>query len=206
VTPLPREEQAPPPQVVPANPRATGGTVSWQGPVAAANVTPEAYAEYAQSLQKAAAAHAEQLKNGSQQLQNKAAAQVAQAQQNLAADANHLKVNVNATQAQFQQNLASGYDAVKNAAGNDWANARNAAQHVGDNVTAQTLQAIDTLEAQLKSRGVQGQRSQNVPEGIKFSCVVPRRDNSGSMRVYEATASDYPSALRAVLQQIDQGS
>lgn len=206
VTPLPREEQPPPPQIVPANPGQRAGTVSWQGPIAAApNVTPEAYAEYAQSLQKNAAAQAEQMKNGVQQLQNNATGQVAQVQQNLSADAAHLKATADATQAQFQQNLGHAHDAVKNAAANDWAHVQNTAQHVNDNLSAEMRQAADTLQAQLHSRGVQRLTRQSVPEGVKVMCILPRRDNPSSTRVYEATATDYPAALRAVLQQIDQG-
>jgi hypothetical protein len=42
-----------------------------------------------------------------------------------------------------------------------------------------------------------------VAEGVKFTCAVPNRHNPDISRFYEATASGYPTAVRAVLQQID---
>jgi len=65
--------------------------------------------------------------------------------------------------------------------------------------------AMDTaqLEAQLKMRGVTLSRQDKVAEGVKFTCAVPNRHNPDINRFYEATASDYASAVRAVLQQID---
>jgi hypothetical protein len=62
----------------------------------------------------------------------------------------------------------------------------------------------DTLQAQLRSRGVSWHKKEAVPEGVKFSCIVPSPTNPESTRVFEATARDYPSAVQAVLQQIDQ--
>jgi hypothetical protein len=61
----------------------------------------------------------------------------------------------------------------------------------------------EQLQAQLKTRGVTWQNQQVVPEGIKFTCAVPNRHNPDINRLYEATAGDLGSAVRAVLQQID---
>jgi len=62
---------------------------------------------------------------------------------------------------------------------------------------------IDQLEAQLKTHGATLQRQEQVAGGVKFTCAVPNRLNPDINRFYEATASDYASAVRAVLQQID---
>jgi hypothetical protein len=64
-------------------------------------------------------------------------------------------------------------------------------------------QTTDILLAQLRSRGVQWQKQDIVPEGIRFTCIVPNRNNPESMQIYEATARDYATAVQAVLVKID---
>lgn len=65
-------------------------------------------------------------------------------------------------------------------------------------------QTQEILQTQLKARGVQWQKSEVVPEGIRFSCIAPSRSNPESSRIYEAVAPDYASAVQAVLLQIDR--
>jgi hypothetical protein len=62
----------------------------------------------------------------------------------------------------------------------------------------------DSLQAQLKARGVLYQKEDRVPEGVRVSCIVASRQNPSITRVYEAVARDYPSAVQAVLKQLDQ--
>jgi hypothetical protein len=62
---------------------------------------------------------------------------------------------------------------------------------------------IDALQAQLKQRGVTWQHQEPVADGVKFVCAVPNRHNPDINRIFEATASTYAAAVRAVLQQID---
>jgi hypothetical protein len=63
----------------------------------------------------------------------------------------------------------------------------------------------DVLQAQLRARGVLFQKVDAVPEGgIKFSCLVPSPSNPESHQFYEAIAADYPSAVQAVIVQIDR--
>jgi hypothetical protein len=61
----------------------------------------------------------------------------------------------------------------------------------------------DQLQTQLKQRGVTFQHQEQVAGGVKFTCAVPNRHNPDINRFYEATASDLPGAIQAVLQQID---
>jgi hypothetical protein len=61
----------------------------------------------------------------------------------------------------------------------------------------------DLLQVQLKQHGVTYQHQEPVAGGVKFSCAVPNRHNPNINHIYEATASDYAGAVRAVLQQID---
>jgi hypothetical protein len=61
----------------------------------------------------------------------------------------------------------------------------------------------EQLQALLKARGVSWQHQERVAEGVKFICAVPNRHNPDISRIYEATAADYASAVRAVLPQID---
>ena len=60
------------------------------------------------------------------------------------------------------------------------------------------------LELALKQRGVLFQKVDNVPQGVRFQCIVPSKQNRDVTRVFEATAPDYISAVRAVLKQIDE--
>ncbi len=60
-----------------------------------------------------------------------------------------------------------------------------------------------TAGTQLRARGVLWQRQEQVPEGLRFTALVPLRQQPDITRTYVAVASDYPSAVQAVLQQID---
>ena len=43
-----------------------------------------------------------------------------------------------------------------------------------------------------------------MPDGIRFTCIVPNRVNPESSKIYEATARDLVTAIQAILVQIDQ--
>jgi hypothetical protein len=61
----------------------------------------------------------------------------------------------------------------------------------------------DPLQAQLKAHGVAWQRAENVPGGVRVTCIVPNPQNQQISRTYEAIGPDYPAAARAVLWEID---
>lgn len=73
----------------------------------------------------------------------------------------------------------------------------------GSWVPAAQTAANDPWQAQLRARGVLWQRQEQVLEGVKFIALVPHRQQPNVTHTYEATARDYPSAVQAVLQQID---
>ncbi len=56
----------------------------------------------------------------------------------------------------------------------------------------------------LKKRGVTWQRQETTDQGVKFTCAIPDPQNPNRQRVYEATANDYLSAIRLVVEQIDR--
>jgi hypothetical protein len=58
------------------------------------------------------------------------------------------------------------------------------------------------LDAQLKERGVVGQKADPVAGGLHLTCYVARPDNPSAIRVYEVTAADYAAAAQAILRQI----
>jgi hypothetical protein len=62
----------------------------------------------------------------------------------------------------------------------------------------------DQLEAQLKAKGVVFSRHEPVPEGIKLICIVPNPQNPDALRTYQVTARDSESAMRAILEKLDQ--
>jgi hypothetical protein len=62
----------------------------------------------------------------------------------------------------------------------------------------------DPLQSSLKARGVISQDQKTLPDGVHFTCRVANPQDPNSVRVYEATGNDYPSAVQAVLNQIDQ--
>jgi hypothetical protein len=62
----------------------------------------------------------------------------------------------------------------------------------------------DPLQSALKARGVLSHDQKTVPEGVQVTCRVANPQDPNSIRVYEATGSDYRSAVQAVLNQIDQ--
>ena len=43
-----------------------------------------------------------------------------------------------------------------------------------------------------------------VPGGVELICGVPERNNPNMLQFYEATRSDIPTAVRAVIDQIDR--
>jgi len=113
--------------------------------------------------------------------------------------------NVTSTAAQLQQNALNAFgqrtDSVKSAVAADYNAINTNVQQIQNTVNAQSTQLIDSLQGELKGLGVRWQEQKNVAEGVRFSCIVPN-PSTGSNRIYEATAADYPAALRAVLQQI----
>ncbi len=59
------------------------------------------------------------------------------------------------------------------------------------------------LFKQLDDLGVRWNKLENVPEGVRFSAIVPSRTDPTTSRVYEAIARDQASAIQAVLRQIE---
>lgn len=64
-------------------------------------------------------------------------------------------------------------------------------------------QTSEYFMSQLRARGVSWHRADSVAGGIRFACIVPNRQNPSVTRIFEATAADFPSAVNAVLRQID---
>jgi hypothetical protein len=62
----------------------------------------------------------------------------------------------------------------------------------------------DPLQVQLKAHNVLWQDQETVPGGIRFSCGVANPKDASSQTMFEATAPDRDSAIRAVLQKMDQ--
>lgn len=61
---------------------------------------------------------------------------------------------------------------------------------------------VAELEKALKGRGAFNVRTTPAPGGVQASCLVSQFNNPSNLRFFEATAADAPSALRALLQQI----
>jgi hypothetical protein len=64
--------------------------------------------------------------------------------------------------------------------------------------------AEDPLLTQLRSHGITSQKNQNVEGGVRFSCMVPNRQNPEVARMYEAIGPDWHAAVRAVLWKIEK--
>ena len=62
----------------------------------------------------------------------------------------------------------------------------------------------DDLERRLKARQVTWWRGETSQGGYKFSCTVPNPVRPDFSRFYEATRTDFKSAILAVLEQIDR--
>jgi hypothetical protein len=64
----------------------------------------------------------------------------------------------------------------------------------------------EQLQAQLQARGVLYQQSTYVKETgqYEFRCSLPNRQNPRIRRTYIGKGGDAPSAMRAVLEQIDR--
>ena len=60
----------------------------------------------------------------------------------------------------------------------------------------------DQVQAQLKQRGVVGEKVDLVPNGLRMTCYVARSDNSSAFRVHEVVAPDYVAAAQAILRQL----
>jgi len=73
-----------------------------------------------------------------------------------------------------------------------------------NNSLSSAMPSGDILQAQLRARGVNWQKQETVPDGIRFTCIVPNRVNPESSKIYEATARDLVTAIQAILVQIDQ--
>lgn len=73
-------------------------------------------------------------------------------------------------------------------------------------MTVPASQSNEYFLSQLRARGVTWHRADSVPGGIRFSCIVPNRQNPTITRTFEATAPDFPAAVNAVLQQIDRNN
>jgi hypothetical protein len=64
---------------------------------------------------------------------------------------------------------------------------------------------VDPQVALLQSRGVTQHRVEPLQDGrVRLTAALPQRDNVGQLRTFEVTASDFPQAVQAILQQIDQ--
>jgi hypothetical protein len=63
--------------------------------------------------------------------------------------------------------------------------------------------SVEALQQQLKAHGVIWQKEDRLPEGVRFSAIVPSRTQPDATQVYEATGRDLPSAIEAVLQKMD---
>jgi hypothetical protein len=59
----------------------------------------------------------------------------------------------------------------------------------------------DAILKELRDAGVVDQIVETTPEGLRLTCYV-RRDAEGRLRILGATAADYPTAARAILQQL----
>ncbi len=59
----------------------------------------------------------------------------------------------------------------------------------------------EALTRQLQDRGVINQKIDQLSEGIHLTCYVSRP--TGGLRVLEVTATDYATAVQAILQQLD---
>jgi hypothetical protein len=62
----------------------------------------------------------------------------------------------------------------------------------------------DALQAALEGKGAVGLKQENVPEGVRVSCYMPRPSSPANIRYLETVAGDYATALQAILQQADQ--
>jgi hypothetical protein len=63
--------------------------------------------------------------------------------------------------------------------------------------------SVDSLDQLLKSRGVIGHKQFDVPGGIRLVCAVSSAANPTGNQIYETTAVDYPTAVEAIVHQID---
>ena len=62
----------------------------------------------------------------------------------------------------------------------------------------------EQLAKRLQDRGVLKQNQEATPDGLRLT-VYLSRGPEGGLRVLEVTASDYPSAAQAILQQLEAG-
>lgn len=62
----------------------------------------------------------------------------------------------------------------------------------------------DEIFAPLQARGALSQKVDQIPEGVRLTVLVPNRNDSGAIQVYEAKARDAAAAVQAIVQQIDQ--
>jgi hypothetical protein len=58
------------------------------------------------------------------------------------------------------------------------------------------------VQQQLKERGMDWSRHEEVAGGVRFMCTIPDRQNPSKIRTYEATAATELAAMKAVLEQI----
>ena len=59
------------------------------------------------------------------------------------------------------------------------------------------------LEQMLKAHGVQAHKQTPEGTGIRLDCAVPNPANPSSIQYYTTTAADYPTAVLAILREID---
>ncbi len=72
--------------------------------------------------------------------------------------------------------------------------------------TAQPSNFVDPQIAILNARGITQHRVDPQPDGtVRLIAVAPQRDNPNQVRTYDVTARDFPAAVQAVVQQMDQG-
>lgn len=63
---------------------------------------------------------------------------------------------------------------------------------------------LDNQYAPLVARGATGQFVDQVAGGVHLKVLVPNRTSPSTVRIFEAEARDVPTAVQAIVEQIDQ--
>jgi hypothetical protein len=66
-----------------------------------------------------------------------------------------------------------------------------------------TTPTNDQLDQQLTDHGVIGHNQENVAGGVRLTCVVRSPSNPNTVQNYYTTAVDYPTAVQAILHEIE---
>jgi hypothetical protein len=73
----------------------------------------------------------------------------------------------------------------------------------GSQPAAVALPTTDQIDKQLADHGVIGHNQENVPGGVRLTCVVRSPSNPNSVQNYYTTAVDYPTAAQAIIREIE---